>query len=82
MSCPLAIIKENFMLEESIMTTEGNNDSDELVEIYEQHSFVNSLIDFEEEVDEWNSRDIFPAFPTKNCYIPIPPDSGSSSGMR
>lgn len=70
------------MLEESISTTEGHNESDEFVEIYEQHSFVNSLIDFEEEVDEWNSRDILPAFPTKNCYIPIPPDSGSSSGMR
>lgn len=70
------------MLEEPIVTAEGNNNSDKFVEIYEQHVFVNSLIDFEEEADEWNSRDILPAFPTRNCYIPIPPDSGSSSGMR
>lgn len=70
------------MLEESIISIEGNNASDELVEIYEQYSFVNSLIDFEEEVNEWNCRDILPAFPTKNCYLPIPPDSGSSSGKR
>ncbi len=55
---------------------------DELIEIYEQHVFENSLIDFNEEMNEWNSRDILPALAVKNCYIPIPPDSGSSSGRR
>lgn len=72
------------MLEESAeKIVKGNNVSEnKLINVYEQHIFVNSLIDFEEEVDEWNSREILPAFLTKNCYIPIPPDSGSSSGIR
>lgn len=54
----------------------------ELIDIYEQHIFEHSLINFDEPFDEWNMRDILPAFPSRNCYIPIPPDSGSSSGMR
>lgn len=56
---------------------------EELTSVYEQHSFENEgLTHFNEEVDEFNSRDILPAFPTRNCYIPIPPDCGSSSKMR
>ena len=47
-----------------------------------QKRTVNSLIDFVEDVDEWNSRDILPAFPKKSCYIPIPTDNSSSSSMR
>lgn len=72
------------MLEEVVIdSTEGSNVSDnQLVNVYEQYVFVNSLIDFDEEMNEWNSRDILPAIAIKNCYIPTPPDSGSSSGIR
>lgn len=56
---------------------------EELTIVYEQHIFENEgLIPFNEEVDEYNSRDILPAFPNRNCYVPIPPDCGSSSKMR
>lgn len=56
---------------------------EELTSDYEQHLFESEgLIPFNEEVDEYNSRDILPAFPNRNCYIPIPPDSGSSSKLR
>lgn len=71
------------MLEESVKTIEGNNTSEEkLVDIYEQHNFVNSLIDFEEEADEWNNRNILPAFPTRRCCVPIPSDSGFFSERK
>lgn len=53
-----------------------NEKANELVDIYERHSFEHALIDYNEPVDEWNMRDILPAFPTKKCCIPIPPDSG------
>ena len=79
----LWLLKKGETMEASLKTNAHNNSFEgELVNIYEQYSFVNSLIDFEEDIDEWNSRNILPAFPTKNCYIPIPPDSGSSRGMR
>lgn len=59
-----------------------NENDNELVDIYEQHSFEHSLIDYNEPVNEWNMRDILPAFPSRNCYIPIPPDCGSSVSSR
>ena len=45
---------------------------------YGKHIFVNSLIDFDEEVDEWNNRDILPAMVIKNCYIPIPAEDNGN----
>ncbi len=47
----------------------------ERISIYEQHYFVNSLVDFEEDIDMWDNRDILPAFPKRECYIPIPEET-------
>lgn len=65
-----------------LKTAANKTNDNELVDIYEQHSFEHALIDYNEPVDEWNMRDILPAFPSRNCYIPIPPDSGSSVSLR
>ncbi len=72
------------MLEEVIIdSTKGSNvPENTLVEVFDQNIFGNSLIDFDEEMNEWNSRDILPALAIKDWYIPIPPDSGFSSGIR
>lgn len=41
---------------------ESQNEAQEYDINEEQYLFVNSLIDFSEETNEWNSRDILPAF--------------------
>lgn len=61
----------------SVAINNGIEKQEELTSDYEQHLFENEgLIPFNEEVDEYNSRDILPAFPKIKCCIPIPPDSG------
>ena len=51
-------------------------EDNELIVIDEQYTFEHSLINFEEPVDEFNMRNIYPAFPTNSLYIPFPPDNG------
>lgn len=49
---------------------------DTLVGGVSQYNFEHTLIDFNEPIDSYNSRDIYPAIEIKTMYIPIPPDSG------
>lgn len=64
------------------VTNKTKGDDNEFIITEEQHCFEHSLIDFEEPVDEYNMRDILPAFPSRTCYIPIPPTSGSTVSSR
>lgn len=77
-------LKEIKSMTVNLKTTasQTNVNNNELMDIYEQHIFAHSLIDYEEPVDEWNMRDILPAFPSRSCYVPIPPDCGSSVSSR
>lgn len=52
---------------------------DTLVDVDQEYHFEHALINFDEPVNQYNSRDILPAIKIKTMYIPIPPDSGSSS---
>lgn len=49
---------------------------DTLVDVVQEHHFEHTLIDFNEPIDQYNSRDILPAIKIKTKNVPIPPDSG------
>lgn len=52
---------------------------DTLVDVVQEHHFEHALINFDEPMNQYNSRDPYPAIKIKTMNVPIPPDSGSSS---
>lgn len=51
---------------------------DTLVDVIRENHFEHALIDFNEPMNQYNNRDIYPAINIQNCYIPSPSYNGSS----
>ncbi|MCI9435244.1 MAG: hypothetical protein HFI86_08265 [Bacilli bacterium] len=55
---------------------------DTLVDVVQEHHFEHALINFDEPMNQYNSRDPYPAINIQNCYIPSPSYSSSSYQLR
>lgn len=55
---------------------------DTLVDVIRENHFEHALINFDEPMNQYNSREPYPAINIQNMYIPSPSYNGSSYQFR